>query len=75
MDWRHELGLFAKKNAELIRARIADDSVHAALDRGDEEAIGREVMICVLRSALSSALPERSRRVKETMLQVLENAA
>ncbi len=75
MDWRHELGLFAKKNAELIRTRIADGSVHDALDSGDEAAIGREMMISVLRSSLANALPERSRRVKETLLRALENAA
>lgn len=75
MDWRDELGRFARKNADLIRARIQDGRVHDALDNGSEADLGREVMLCVLRSALASHLPERSRRVKEEMLRALEGSA
>lgn len=74
MQWRHELGLFARKNAETIRARIHDGRVHRALDSGSEEEIGREVMVCVLRSALATALPARSRRVKQDLLRALDGA-
>ncbi|MGH8079924.1 MAG: cupin-like domain-containing protein, partial [Lysobacter sp.] len=70
-DWRHELGLFARKNAELIRSRIQDPRLHQALDSGSEEEIGREVMVCVLRSALKNELLARSRRVKEALLRAL----
>lgn len=73
-NWRHELGLFARKNAGLIRARIHDRGVHRALDHGSEEAIGREVMVCVLRSALANELPARSRRVKQDLLRALGGA-
>jgi hypothetical protein len=75
MDWRVELGLFSRKHADLVRARIAEERVHLALAAGTEEEIGREVMLCVLRAALASELPERSRRVKQQMLCALEAAA
>lgn len=74
MDWRHELGLFARKNANLIRTRIQDRRVHEALDKGAEEDLGREVMVCVLRAALANDLPVQSRRVKEGMLRALSDA-
>ena len=70
-DWRHELGLFARRNADLVRARVPDPRVHAALESATEAELGREVMICVLRSTLKSELPERSRRVSERMLGAL----
>lgn len=72
MDWRVELGLFAKKNADLIRSRIQAESVLQALDQGVEETIGRELMLCVLRAALANDLTPRSRMVKERMLRTLE---
>ncbi len=72
MDWRNELGLFARKNDALIRARIAEERVHRALDDGTPEEIGREVMLCVLRAALAGELTERSRSVKTRMLRILE---
>jgi hypothetical protein len=75
MDWRVELGLFSRKNADLVRSRIADPRVHRALEGGTEEEIGREVMLCVLRAALAGDPPERSRRVKQRMLRALESAA
>jgi hypothetical protein len=74
-DWRDELGRFARKNADLIRARMPDPRVHDALDNGSESALGREVMICVLRNALGTPLAERSRRVKSEMLRILEESA
>lgn len=75
MDWRDELGRFARKNADLIRARIHDEGVHNALDNASTAELGREVMVCVLRAALATPLPERSRRVKESMLRVLQGSA
>jgi hypothetical protein len=74
-DWRDELGRFARKNADLIRTRMPDPRVLEALDEPDETALGREVMICVLRAALAAPLAERSRRVKSEMLRILETGA
>ena len=74
-EWRDVLGSFALKNARLIRTRMPHPSVLAALDKGREAEIGREVMICVLREALATDLTERSRRVKSEMLQILEGSA
>lgn len=71
VDWRHELGLFARRNADLVRARVPDVRVHHALEAATEAELGREVMICVLRAALERDLPERSRRVSEGMLHAL----
>lgn len=71
-EWRAELGRFARRNAELIRTRMPHPPVREALDKGSETEIGREVMICVLRDALSTHLAGRSRRVKSEMLQILE---
>ncbi len=73
-DWRVELGLIARKNADLFRARMPHPCIRDALDDADDMALGREVMICVLRDALAAPLAERSRRVKAKMLQVLESA-
>lgn len=73
MDWRHELGHFALGNAALIRERLRDEQVHAALDSGDEARIGREMMLCVLRASLGGEqASERTRRVRETMLRTLQ---
>jgi hypothetical protein len=71
-DWRDELGRFARKNADLIRTRMPDPRILAALDDGSPSELGREVMICVLRNALASPLGECSRRVKDEMLRILE---
>jgi hypothetical protein len=71
-DWRDELGHFARKNAELIRSRMADPQVEEALAGGDDSELGRAGMVCVLRAALTAPLAERSRRVKARMLQILE---
>lgn len=72
MEWRAELGLFARKHADLIRSRIAEPRVHRALDGGAAAEIGGEVMRSVLRDALARELPARSRRVKQHMLDTLE---
>lgn len=74
IDWRDELGRFARKNAELVRARIPDRGLHDALTNGSEAELGRALMVCVLRAALETPLSERSRRVKESMLRVLQGA-
>lgn len=74
MDWRNELGVFAKKNEALIRARIQDESVHRALDAGVPEHVGREVMRSVLRAALAGTQTERARDVRTRMLRVLDEA-
>jgi hypothetical protein len=72
LDWRAELGRFARKHADLIRARIQNPRVDAALDQASEPELGGEVMISVLRAALAGPQTEQSRKVKETMLRVLE---
>lgn len=74
-DWRHELGLFARKNADFVRTRIQSGRVLDALTTATEAELGREVMISVLRSALNSDLPERSRRVNEELLSALSASA
>lgn len=74
MDWRNELGLFATKNEALIRSRIADASVHRALDSGNSEDIGREVMRSVLRAALAGNQSETARAVRTRLLRVLDEA-
>jgi hypothetical protein len=75
MDWRSELGLFARKHADLIRSRIDDDEVLRLLDGGSVDDMGKELMICVLRAALGGTLSERSRRVKERLLHALVETA
>ncbi|MEA3053928.1 MAG: hypothetical protein QOG72_2831 [Sphingomonadales bacterium] len=75
VDWRVELGLIARKNADLFRARMPYPRLHDALDNAADSDLGREVMICVLRDALATPLAERSRRVKSEMLRILEESA
>lgn len=72
-DWRVELGLIARKNADLFRTRMP--ALGDAFDTADDAALGRAVMIGVLQDALSAPLAERSRRVKAEMLQILEGGA
>ena len=74
-DWRDELGHFAQQNAELIRTRIPNPKIFAALDKADVRALGREFMIGVLRDALAKPLTERSRLTKSEMLHILEHDA
>ncbi len=74
-DWRSELGLIARKNAALFRCRMPYPHIHDALNNASETELGREVMICVLRSALETPLDERSREVKSEMLRTLEESA
>lgn len=71
-DWRDELGRFARKNAGLIRARMTEPRVLAALDGGTEPELGREMMIAVLRAALQGAAGNRPARVRSEMLAILE---
>lgn len=71
-DWRDELGRFARKNAALVRARIADAEIDVKLEHATESDLGRAVMLRVLRAALDQPLTEQSRWVKTTMRDVLE---
>jgi len=75
VDWRDELGRFARKNAELIRSRVPDRRVHEALTDASCPELGRELMICILRSALATPLSERSAHVKRELLSALEESA
>ncbi len=71
-DWRHELGRFARANADLIRKRMPDAAMQAALTDADEGDLGKAVMVRVLRAALATPLSEQSRMVKSRMLEVLD---
>ncbi|WP_168184632.1 cupin-like domain-containing protein [Oleiagrimonas sp. MCCC 1A03011] len=71
MDWRAELGLFARKQADLVRSRVDDEDVLGKLDQGPVEELGCALMICVLRAALKGEATARSRHVKEQLLQYL----
>jgi hypothetical protein len=71
MDWCSELGLFARKHADLVRTRIQDDGVLRQLDTGDVCQLGRELMACVLRAALAGELSLTSRQVKERLLRAI----
>jgi hypothetical protein len=75
VDWRDELGRFAKKNADMIRTRIPDRRVHDALVDAPLPELGRELMICVLRNVLTTSLSERSAQVKRELLAALEESA
>ncbi len=72
LDWRDELGRFARRNADLIRTRMPDTEIHDALDNGAESDLGRAIMIRVLRAALATPLADRSRKVKSRLLKILE---
>jgi hypothetical protein len=74
VDWRFELGRFAKKNADWIRERIQDERIRRALESGREEDLGRDIMLRVLCSALQSRSDSRACRVKERMLAALLEA-
>lgn len=74
MDWRAELGAFARKQAALVRGRVDDAEVLRLLGDGPVDDLGRALMACVLRAALQGKLSERSRRVKERLLRVLAEA-
>ena len=67
-DWRDELGQFARKNTALMRQRIRDPELHALLENGTDAALGRRMMICVLRNALDMT----ENPVKRGMLDILE---
>jgi hypothetical protein len=72
LDWRDVLGRFARKNADLIRARMPYAQIYHALDNAVDSDLGREVMICVLRAALATPLADHPDRVKSKFLQILE---
>lgn len=73
MDWCSELGLFARKHADLVRSRVQYDEVLSRLDEGDVCDLGRELMACVLRAALAAELSPTSRQVKERLLHAVGN--
>lgn len=71
MDWRAELGAFARKQAALVRSRVDDAQVLGLLEEGPVEHLGRALMVCVLQAALRGRLSERSRLVKDRLLHAL----
>lgn len=71
MDWRSELGLFARKHPDLIRNRIEDEDVLRLLGEGAVADMGRALMLCVLKAALAGSLSPSSRSVKEQLLRAL----
>ncbi|UPG89732.1 cupin-like domain-containing protein [Luteibacter aegosomaticola] len=74
-DWRGELGHFARKHADLVRARTQDKRLHALLDDGELDDIGQSLMAVVLANALKGDLSARSRATKQALLDALDAQA
>lgn len=74
-DWRAELGHFARKHADLVRSRVADEHLHRLLDQGELEDVGHALMIRVLQASLAGNLSSQSRSTKKALLTVLLESA